>query len=200
MKTARLLLLLVLPLWVVSNVHGEGQITKQTQPISQLDQEAMQLSQQFGKQLKSILQASIVTSGPVEAMRVCKISAPQIAYKLSQEKGWNIARTSHKVRNPNNAPDAWEKAIIEQWQDKMARGAPLANLQSSAIIQQNGQSVYRFMKAIPTGKLCLNCHGTTLSGPVQNALQDLYPDDQATGFKKGQLRGAFTLQKPLNQN
>jgi hypothetical protein len=25
-----------------------------------------------------------------------------------------------------------------------------------------------------------------------------YPEDQATGFKLGQLRGAFTLKKPLN--
>ncbi len=29
-------------------------------------------------------------------------------------------------------------------------------------------------------------------------LKDLYPQDTATGFKRGDLRGAFTLSKPLN--
>lgn len=165
--------------------------------LSALEQEAKFISQEFGKELKTILQATIMTSGPVEAIKVCKSSAPKIAQRLSQEKGWIIGRTSHRVRNTDNAPDQWEQAMLALWQDKIARGAPVENMKASEVVTANGVATYRYMSAIPTGQVCLNCHGTSVSGPVKNALQDLYPADQATGFKQGDLRGAFTLQKTL---
>ena len=69
--------------------------------------------------------------------------------------------------------------------------------QGMFIVEQNGQTVYRYMQAIPTAQMCLNCHGSELSGPVKESLQALYPQDQATGFRAGDLRGAFSLQKSL---
>ena len=52
---------------------------------------------------------------------------------------------------------------------------------------------FRYMKAIPTKGLCLTCHGETLSEPVKAALLKHYPDDTATGFNVGDIRGAFTI-------
>ncbi|MFT6919058.1 MAG: hypothetical protein ACJA2G_001693 [Cognaticolwellia sp.] len=57
------------------------------------------------------------------------------------------------------------------------------------------KSVLRYMKAIPTGGLCLACHGSKLADDVSSKVNELYPNDQATGFKLGDIRGAFTLQK-----
>ena len=51
------------------------------------------------------------------------------------------------------------------------------------------------MKAIPTQALCLNCHGELMSTPVKAKIKQLYPGDKATGFKVGDIRGAFTLFK-----
>jgi len=165
--------------------------------MAQLEQEAQAITQEFGKQLQSTLQASMMAGGPLQAINVCRSTAPAIAQRLSEHKGWNVARTSHKVRNPDNAADPWEQQIIAQWQDKIARGAPLANMKASAVMAVNGVPTYRYMSAIPTGEVCLTCHGTRISGQVQAALKDLYPADQATGFSKGELRGAFTLMKTL---
>jgi hypothetical protein len=53
------------------------------------------------------------------------------------------------------------------------------------------------MKAIPTAAQCLNCHGESISPEVDAKLKALYPNDQARGFKEGDLRGAFTLAKPV---
>ena len=53
------------------------------------------------------------------------------------------------------------------------------------------------MKAIPTGKLCTKCHGTELKPEVKAKLAEFYPDDKATGFNKGDLRGAFVVTKDL---
>jgi hypothetical protein len=53
------------------------------------------------------------------------------------------------------------------------------------------------MKAIPTAELCLTCHGEALDPELQATLDELYPADKARGFKEGDIRGAFTLSRPL---
>jgi hypothetical protein len=55
------------------------------------------------------------------------------------------------------------------------------------------------MKAIPTGGLCLQCHGKALAPPVAEKLAELYPGDKATGYEQGDLRGAFVITRQLNQ-
>lgn len=63
--------------------------------------------------------------------------------------------------------------------------------------RESGQWRYRYMKAIPLGELCANCQGTDIAPDLAAAIRAKYPQDQATGFKVGELRGAFTLSKPL---
>jgi hypothetical protein len=64
-------------------------------------------------------------------------------------------------------------------------------------VEANGTKTFRFMKAIPTAELCLACHGKDLAPEVAAEIAESYPDDQATGFALGDIRGAFTLSKPL---
>jgi mono/diheme cytochrome c family protein len=40
---------------------------------------------------------------------------------------------------------------------------------------------------------CAACHGTNIAPGVQAKLAELYPNDQATGFKPGELRGAILI-------
>jgi hypothetical protein len=53
----------------------------------------------------------------------------------------------------------------------------------------------RSMQAQSTGALCLTCHGANLAVPAQEALLQYYPDDLATGYQLGQVRGAISLSK-----
>jgi hypothetical protein len=53
------------------------------------------------------------------------------------------------------------------------------------------------MKAIGTTSPCLTCHGSALKPDVAAKVKELYPEDEAVGFASGQLRGAFTLSRPL---
>jgi hypothetical protein len=55
------------------------------------------------------------------------------------------------------------------------------------------------MKAIPTGAVCLACHGETIAPPIAAKINELYPQDQATGFREGDLRGAFVVTKTLER-
>ena len=54
------------------------------------------------------------------------------------------------------------------------------------------------MKAIPTAAVCLKCHGTELTADVVDALNNAYPEDKATGYQEGDIRGAFVVVKDLN--
>jgi hypothetical protein len=53
------------------------------------------------------------------------------------------------------------------------------------------------MKAIPTSAVCLECHGATLASGAHDVLAELYPEDCATGFSEGDIRGAFVTIRKL---
>ncbi|MGV6851130.1 MAG: c-type heme family protein [bacterium] len=57
--------------------------------------------------------------------------------------------------------------------------------------QQNGITTFRFMKAIPAGRACMACHGQSINHGLASKIQQLYPQDQATGYQPGDIRCAF---------
>ena len=60
----------------------------------------------FAGALQEQLMSAMAASGPTAAIEVCKIAAPEIAAEASDAQSWRIGRTSLKLRNPANAPDA----------------------------------------------------------------------------------------------
>ena len=154
--------------------------------------------QKLGAALKDALQQAIQSGGPVNGITVCHDKAGQMATDLSQQSGMLAGRTSLKVRNSANAPDNWELAVLKQFEARKAQGEPVDHLEFFAVIDDDqGQKTFRYMKAIPTAALCLSCHGENIPADVDAKLKELYPNDQARGFKEGQLRGAFTLAQPV---
>ncbi len=162
-----------------------------------LAKEARGIVMGFMKELKGTLVPAMKEKGPVAAIEVCSKKAGEIAKKHSVN-GWQVGRTALKLRNAKaNAPDAWEKATLEMFEKKITEGADPKTLARAEVVDMDGKKVFRFMKAIPVGKPCLTCHGGNVKADVLKAIRAHYPDDRATGFRLGQLRGAFTLKKPL---
>ena len=160
--------------------------------------EAKALVKEFFSTLKDELQGAITSGGPVSAIQVCKERAPTIAQMLSEKSGWEVGRTSLKLRNPAlNAPDAWEKQILLNFEQRKAGGEDVQTMTFAQVVESDGEKRYRFMKAIPTGELCLVCHGEAINPDTAAAIDEAYPHDQARGFSLGDIRGAFTLSKPL---
>lgn len=166
--------------------------------MAQYKKQSVAAIKEFGGKLKGELQKAMKAGGPVKAITVCSEKAPAIASEVSKKHKLKIARTSLKFRNPGNKPDAWELKVLKQFEQRKARGEKPANIAYAEIVNMDGKKVYRFMKAIPTGKLCLNCHGSQIKPEVMSKLKTLYPSDMATGFKQGDIRGAFTVSKELN--
>ncbi len=159
--------------------------------------EARSIIKDFAGDLKANLVSAMKEGGPVNAIKVCKTVAAPLADQSSENSGWKVARTSLKLRNQANAADDWEQKVMMDFESKRAAGAHPKKLEYSEIVTVDGKKTFRYMKAIPTGAVCLKCHGAAIKEPVKNKLAELYPDDKATGYKAGQIRGAFTLSKEL---
>lgn len=164
-----------------------------------LAEEGKALIQQYAGALKGELMAAVKAQGAPHAISVCNTRAPEIASEIPADSGWTVARSSHKLRNPDNAPDDYTAAVIAEFLARQEAGEKADAMAKAEIVEENGQQVFRLVKAIPTGELCLNCHGgDQVKPPVVESLAALYPDDQARGFVAGEMRGVFTLSKPLN--
>jgi hypothetical protein len=159
-------------------------------------EKSRELSMQLGKELKGELGAAIEKGGPVAAIDVCHTRAPAIAARLSAESGATVGRTALKVRNAANAPDDVQRAVLEQFAGDMAAGRVEGPLEAAFEIKREGGIERHYLRAIPTEALCLTCHGEALAPELAAAIARDYPDDQATGFKLGELRGAFRVVWP----
>ncbi|MDP2168945.1 MAG: DUF3365 domain-containing protein [Rhodocyclaceae bacterium] len=166
---------------------------------AQLLEEARTIPQKMQPKLLEVLQGEILKTGHVGAIAVCRDKAPQMAKALSEQTGWAIRRVSLKNRNPKAVPDTWEQAVLHDFERRLAAGEDPMKIDKGELVSIDGQKVYRYMKALPTQDLCLDCHGKTssLAPGVEAMLKELYPDDKATGYGGKQIRGAITARKPL---
>ena len=149
---------------------------------------------EFFGALKGDLVSAIKAGGPVNAIETCNLRAPAISAAISEKKGWRVARTSLKLRNQSNAPDAWETRVLKYFDKRKVAGDDPTKMEVYQVVD----GTFRYMKAIPTAaKPCLACHGEKVPPKVEEALKALYPNDKARGYKAGDVRGAFTISQPM---
>jgi hypothetical protein len=146
--------------------------------------------QQLGQEMRKKLTESIQENGPAGAIDVCAKDAPTISSRIENELGVTIKRTSLKLRNPQNAPDATEKELLESLAAAHKAGGKLPQ----------GVTVFpsdplRFYKVITVEQTCLKCHGdsTTMSEAVRKELTATYPEDKAVAYKEGDFRGIISV-------
>ena len=163
--------------------------------------ESKKVVKAFFGELKGELVKAMKQGGPLNAIQVCNKSAPSIAHSMSEIHNMKVGRTSLKLRNQNNAPDAWEAKVLKQFEERRAAGENPAKMAYYEVVEEGGNKNFRFMKAIgmpPLEKMpCLKCHGTNIDPKVAAKLDELYPEDNARGYKPGQIRGAFTISQPM---
>ncbi|CAA0110158.1 Uncharacterised protein [Zhongshania aliphaticivorans] len=179
-------------------VMSSGFVSSQSLVSAEDQQQARALVSDFGKALKSVLVSSIAEDGLINAVEVCQLQAPLIAENKSNLSAWRIARTSLKVRNEKNAPDAWESEVLQRFETLNEQGEDVSKMEYFELTTQNEEAVLRYMKPISTAGLCLACHGERVSPELASKINHLYPNDMAVGFKMGDIRGAFSLQKTLD--
>jgi hypothetical protein len=162
--------------------------------------ESRATAQALVKQLGGELQKEMKANGPAAAIAVCKDKAPAIAAELSRQRGEKVARVSLRVRNPLiGTADAWEQKVLADFDRRAAEGAKPETLEYFEEVNEPQGRYFRYMKAIPTGEVCLACHGPAdkMAKDIKQRLDAEYPHDQATGYRAGQVRGAVSIKRPL---
>jgi hypothetical protein len=140
--------------------------------------------QPFKTELKNALVEGL-KEGPENAIDVCRVLAPQIAERAGSSS-IRIGRTSHRLRNPENAPRAWMRPLLNEY---------AANPESTEprVVSLEGGGV-GYVEPILVQPVCLSCHGGEISPSVAARLDAHYPEDMARGFDKGDFRGLFWVE------
>ena len=75
--------------------------------------------------LKALLGDELAKGGFDGAVVACSTSAQKVTREFAAQSGVDIRRVTLKARNPANAPDAWERAQLTQWEAALKSGKPL---------------------------------------------------------------------------
>lgn len=150
----------------------------------------------FAGALRERLTSAMADGGSAAAVEACSTAAPEIASATSVTAGWRVGRTSLKPRNPANAPDAWELAVLRDFERRQRAGEDPSTLERAEFVVRDGRRTFRYLKAIPTQPLCTVCHGSRIAPAVAAAVNRLYAEDRARGFEVGDIRGAFSISQP----
>jgi len=139
--------------------------------------------------LREKLSESLKSGGLPGAMRVCSYQAQALIREVAEKQGVRVGRTSLKLRSPKNAPDAWEREVLSRLQGLALEGKLPEEVFEAAEVE--GKKVFRYAKPLKIGTACIGCHGSASEVPeeVREELKERYPQDQALGYKPGELRG-----------
>ncbi len=143
------------------------------------------------QRLSARLQEEMRKGGPVRALGVCRDEAQALTAETARVQGIQVGRASHRLRNPGNVAPPWAARFVEAGAGKKA-----ASVQ--AVVVDLGDRV-GVLRPLPTALPCTQCHGRAerMSPDVRDFLATSYPQDRATGFEEGDLRGFIWAEAPV---
>ncbi|MBK8257990.1 MAG: DUF3365 domain-containing protein [Polyangiaceae bacterium] len=151
----------------------------------------------LGTETRTKLVDALNNGGPANAVTVCSAEAQAIAERVAKETGASVGRSSLKLRNVKDAPPGWVQTwLVAQGDKKADQTQGIEGVFDSPVGR-----VARFLKPIGIDGTCLSCHGDpdSISEPVKTVLASKYPEDKATGYKAGDLRGALWAEVPVGR-
>jgi hypothetical protein len=147
--------------------------------------------------LMGMLQANLVAAmqegGPVHAVEFCAGQALTLTDSVARGLGEGISlkRVSSRHRNPVNAPDAEEVKALRHFRAVLDESGSLPE----DWVQQTPSGDLRYYRPLVIAPPCLACHGdpAEMDAAVVEAIREKYPEDQATGYTAGDLRGLIRV-------
>lgn len=143
------------------------------------------ISANVQKVLLTNVMKAMKSGGPGYAVIFCNEKAMPLTDSLAKKYNCVIQRVSDKYRNPSNKLSETDAEILKAMSTSM----------NPVLITENGQLIYYkpIKIAIPT---CLNCHGTAgkeMDPKTAEIIRIKYPEDKATGYKEGDIRGLWKI-------
>jgi len=196
MKGARRLTLsviLVICFMVVSAPPSNAQKEGKDISFEEALMDARRVSNQLAEKVRGLLLQEIDKGGFSSAVRVCSELAQEMTLQFNAETGHHVRRISLKYRNPKNVADAYEQRKLEEF--NILNQKEELSKEYSEIVEEQGKKYLRYLRPLIVAPVCVNCHGPKENIPqeVKTILAERYPDDRATGFLVGDVRGAITV-------
>ncbi len=129
--------------------------------------------------------------GVSKAAPYCNAHAENLTDEMAEKFKVTIKRTSNKLRNEENAPNSEEKVMLEKFKTLIAEGKEV-----KPIVETDQEGYPHFYAPIKMKKKCLTCHGVlgeSMKHEADSIIKTLYPNDNAVGYKEGDLRGIWSI-------
>ena len=167
---------------------------KEKIPYKIAQQEAKHAVHQFHKLIGGGLKKAIKKDGIIGGARFCAIKSLGVIKKLDKDLGENISikRISLRNRNPKSTPTKDEKSILIAL-SLLEKSSTYLPKQITQVVDDGVYKIYS--PATMSKKVCKKCHGFkgNINPKVSKLFLEKYPDDQAYGFKAGEVRGAVVV-------
>lgn len=159
--------------------------------------QARQMADELAETVRGLLFKELEKGGYAGAVRVCSEVAQDIPREFTARTGHYVRRVSLGYRNPHDIPDDYERRKLEEF-DRLNREKKLAN-EYFEVVREGARDYLRYMRPLIAGPMCITCHGEKASIPpeVRAILAEKYPDDRATGYHTGDVRGAISVKIAL---
>ncbi len=192
-----LVVLMGLLVGTIGAVPRAPQVARES-PESVLRQ-ARRLADELLEKVRQLLLSELEKGGYEGAVRVCSEIAQEIPREIEKRTGASIRRVSLRYRNPQDAPDEYEREKLEQF-DRQNRERALPE-ESAEIVREGDREYLRYMRPILVGPMCITCHGPAEAIPsaVRAVLAEKYPEDRAMGYRSGDVRGAVSVKIPISR-
>lgn len=143
--------------------------------------------------LSSELKHALQTGGLPKAINYCNLNALGITDSISTKYNASIKRTSLNFRNVRNKPTEVEKEILTAFQTSYD------NQKGLTPVVKKSEKEMHYYAPILVSQACLKCHGKQENIDQYDLIKNKYPNDLATGYIAGDLRGMWHVTFKQNQ-
>ena len=169
---------------------------KSKEETNAISKEIQETLQKYAVETKGVLGKNLMnainTQGTEKAIEFCSTKAIVLTDSMGTAFNATLQRVSDKPRNPINKANYKETAFINELKQKISKGEKL----TPKFTESDGEITGYF--PIETNAMCLQCHGSKdldIKPNVLKKIVQLYPKDQATGYKEKEIRGIFVVTK-----
>ena len=167
---------------------------KSKDEITVISEESKETLQKYAVETKGVLGKNLMNAinaqGTEKAIEFCSTKAIVLTDSMGTAFNATLKRVSDKPRNPLNKATENETDFINELKEKISKGEKM----TPKFTESDGKITGYF--PTETNAMCLQCHGSKdldIKPNVLKKIVQLYPKDQATGYKENEIRGIFVV-------
>lgn len=150
-----------------------------------------EVTQKVFANLSQRLKDQIEKGGVAQAIDYCHLHALSITDSLSKTENVTVRRSTLQARNAANRASGQDSVVINNYLTAIKEGQVV-----KPVLSRYSDGTYDYYAPIYISDFCLQCHGTPgkdITSDNLSLIRSKYPDDLATGYSNGDLRGVWVV-------